>query len=75
MAIGTMNEASSSVVGYFSRRLTGFTFSREEAEYLKNFVIDGAVHDGWTRPDDMTLLPQVIAQFIGVDEPVAVEED
>ena len=54
-----MNEASSAVINHFRSLLGGFTFSREEAEYLKE-LIDGAVHDGWTRPGNLDLLPPLM---------------
>ncbi len=64
-----MNEASRAVVHYFAKAMSGFTFSREEAEYLKTVVIDGAVHDGWERPDDVNLLPSAIRERFGLVAP------
>lgn len=62
MAVSAMNEASCAVVNYFAPR--GFTFSRDEAERIKEYI-DGAVHEGWQRPDDIALLPPRIRENNG----------
>ena len=43
-----MNKESFEVVHYFSRKLSGFTFTQEEADAI-NGSIQGSVHSGWTR--------------------------
>ena len=43
-----MNKESFEVVHYFSRNLSGFTFTQEEADAI-NESIQGYVHSGWTR--------------------------
>lgn len=58
-----MNEASCAVVNYFTSRLSGFTFTSEEAERIKEYV-DGAVHSGWKRPEDIELLPFAIREML-----------
>jgi hypothetical protein len=61
MKIDEMNEASSAVAIYLCNRMGAFTLSREEAEYIKKHI-DGAVHDGWDRPNEMALLPSCMRE-------------